>query len=134
MFRIVLDTNILISAVVFGGKPRKIIESVIRGTFDLYMSKPILDEMAGVLSSKKFKYDKGVVDLIVIEVESLSKIITVNTKITHIVEDPDDNMILECAVSAEADFIVSGDRHLLDIERYNNIHIVSASRFIEMMD
>ena len=131
MIRIVMDTNVLISAIGFGGKPRMVLENVIRGTVELFISRPILDEMAGGLSGRKFNYDTGIVNLIMAEIESLAKVVYARGTIKHIIEDPDDDRVLECAIAANADYIISGDRHLLDVVEYFKIKILSAAEFID---
>ena len=131
MLRIVLDTNILISAIVFGGKPREILEKIITNKIRLAILKDILDETDGVLSGKKFKYPPQVVYEIRNAIEELGEIIVPEKRINRIKKDPDDNRILECALTANADFIISGDNHLLEIKDFQNIPIISPAEFLE---
>ena len=64
---------------------------------------------------------------------TFSKIVTDRNIVSYIIEDPDDNMILECAVTLKVDYIVYDDKHLIDVDRYNNIQIMSLSKFVEMI-
>jgi len=131
MYKIVLDTNILISAIVFGGKPRKILNSIITGKIRFATSKYILEEVENVLSGKKFKYPPQVVHEIRNAIEELGELIEPEKKVNIIKKDPADNRILECAMAANADFIISGDHHLLELKQYKNIPIITTSEFLE---
>jgi uncharacterized protein len=131
MYKIVLDTNILISAIVFGGKPRKILNSVIAGKIEFATSKDILEEVEGVLSGKKYKYPVQVVYEIRNAIEELGEIVLPKKSVNRIKKDPDDNRILECALYAKADFIISGDNHLLELKQFNGIQIVNPTEFLE---
>jgi uncharacterized protein len=131
MLKIVLDTNVLISAIVFGGKPRKILEKIISGKSGFAVSKDILDEVDGVLSGKKFKYPSQAVYEIRNAIEELGEFVVPEIRINRITKDPDDNKILECAITAKADIIISGDSHLLELKKFNGIQIVSPAEFLE---
>jgi len=129
--KVVFDTNIYISALHFQGSiPRKILELVDAGNFQLFISKQIIAELRGVLRVK-FKYELSKLDLMEELILSISQVVEPRIKIKFIKEDPDDDRILECAVEGKADFIVTGDRHLLQIEEFRGIKITSARVFIE---
>ena len=131
--KIVLDTNVLISAIVFGGKPRKILESVIRGELTLFLSEDILDELKAVLQRPKFGFPSEVIRIILAELHTIGAIVTPSKRISAIQEDPDDNRILECAVEGSAKYIVSGDTHLLNLRQYLNIRIVSPDEYLVVL-
>lgn len=131
MLKVVFDTNIYISAIHFQGSvPRKILELADAGHFHLLISKQIIAEVRGVLRVK-FKYDLARLDLAEELIISISQVVDPRIKIKFIKEDPDDDKILECAVEGKADFVVSGDRHLLEIKEYKGIKIISARNFLE---
>jgi len=130
---IVLDTNVLISAIVFGGKPRKILEAVIRGELTLFLSEDILDELKAVLQRPKFGFPSEVIRTILAELHTIGTIVTPSKRIFAIQEDPDDNRILECAVEGSANYIVSGDTHLLNLRQYQNIRIVSPDEYLVIL-
>lgn len=131
MQKVVFDTNIYISALHFQGSiPRKILELVDAGNFQLFISKQIIAELRGVLRVK-FKYELSKLDLMEELILSISQVVEPRIKIKFIKEDPDDDRILECAVEGKADFIVTGDRHLLQIEEFRGIKITSARVFME---
>jgi uncharacterized protein len=133
LIKIVLDTNVLVSAVVFGGKSQKIIESVLGGLVHLVLSKEILDEFEGVLCRKKFGMSPQIVRSITNELESLCDIAMSERRVTVLTSDPYDNMVLECAAEAKADYIVSGDSHLLDLGEFEGIKIVNPAQFLEIV-
>ena len=134
MIRIVLDTNILISALLFGGKPEMVLERVLVGSVGLALSTDILAELEGVLCGKKFRYPPEVARSIVRELEAICEIVTPTRTITVVKADPYDNMILECAVEAKVDYVVSGDNHLLKLERFEDIQILTPAQFLEAVE
>ena len=131
MQTVVLDTNVIISAVVFGGNPRKVFELILEGRLSLVISFEILQEIGEVLGGKKFQYPEPVLHILMTELESLAKLVQPELKIKKITKDPDDNKFLECAVSGGADFIISGDIHLLELGSFQDIPNVSPSEFLE---
>lgn len=131
MFKVVFDSNIFISSIVYGGKPRKVFELAIEGKIELYISRVILEEVEEVLQRPKFKYPSQMIDLVITEIQNIAKIVTPRKNINYIKDDPEDNMILECAVESKADYIISGDEHLLNIKKYKNIQILNAAEFLE---
>jgi len=124
MIRVVIDTNVLISAFITYGKSRKVLDRVFTGKIRLLISPAILLEFEEVLSREKFGLTKTQVQRIVSLIIRSSEVIEPKTKITLITEDPDDNKILECAVDGRAKHIITGDSHLLKIRKYKNIRIV----------
>ena len=131
MKKIVLDTNVFISGVLFNGNCRIILNEVIEGKLKLFISEKILIEVADVLSRKKFDFPPEIIRHIITEIEQISEF--VSPKIEHkiISKDPDDNMIIDCAVESTADYIISGDNHLLEIKSYKNIKIISPRDFLD---
>lgn len=122
---LVLDTNVLISAVLFGGTPEAIVNLCRSGKTQLVTSDAILVELSGVLR-RKFGMEGRQVVAIVEELRSFAMVVVPATTLNVIEVDPDDNRVLECAAEARADFIVSGDtRHLLPLGEYDGISIVS---------
>jgi hypothetical protein len=133
LYKVVLDTNIFISAIVFGGKPRNILEYIIQDRIKLFISEEILDEISGILSGGKFRYPPQIVHTIVTQLESISEMVYPKVKIKEIKDDPDDNKFLECAVTGNADFIISGDAHLLKLGTYKGIRIISPAEFLTVV-
>jgi len=129
--RIVLDTNVLISAILFGGKPRRVLDLVISGSVDCTLSTGILDELKDVLQRPRFGFSADVCFHIIEELHGACDIISPSVSVDVIRSDPDDNRILECAVEAQAHFIVSGDRDLLDLGKFKKIRILSPADYLK---
>lgn len=128
--RIVLDTNVLISAIAFGGRPREVLEKVISGTFAMAISAEMLAEFQGVLEGRKFRYPSAIVRTIVNELLAVSELVRPTMKVEQIKADPADNRILECALESRAACIVTGDRHLLELGQFEGISILDVAAFL----
>ena len=128
---VVLDTNVLISAFLFGGAPREIVELIVAGVIDCSLSPVILDEVRGVLKRPKFGLSPRQVMSLVEELGSLCEVVNPSASIHKVIADPDDDRVLECAVEARADVIVSGDIHLLELGKYKNILILNPSGLLQ---
>ncbi len=128
---IALDTNVIISALLFGGNPRRVLEMVLSQAVRMAVSRQILDEVEGVLRGRKFRYPPEIALNIIRELESISEVVVPVRRMNVIRADPYDNMILECAVTANADYIVSGDAQLLELIQFQRIRIVSPAHFLD---
>ena len=131
MIKVVLDTNILISAILFGGNPRKILSLIIDNKIQAFISPFIIFELKEVLR-KKFNFPLEILE----ELEELIKekfIIVYPKKTINLIKEVlADNRILECAVEAKADFLISGDtKHILKLKKINKTKIVSVNEFLE---
>jgi len=128
--RIVCDTNVLISGVVFGGHARTIMDLARRGIVDNCISPEILAECERVLQRRKFGLSFtdvfGVMDLF----QQTYTVVYPKIRIRAVADDPDDDCILEAADAARAECVISGDRHLLALDRWNQCGILSPARFI----
>jgi putative PIN family toxin of toxin-antitoxin system len=128
---LVLDTNIYLSAILFGGKPEQIIELARQNQVRIFISEPILAEIKKVLA-QKFHWGKTKISTATAEIKSLTCKIDHLPDINIISSDPPDNIILATATASQADFIISGDHHLLDLKHFRNIPILTPSQFFEM--
>ena len=130
MTKATADTNILISALVFRrGKPAELLRMALEGEISLTVSQAILDEMADVLSRKFSASPEEVAEATII-VRQAARVVTPSVQLDVIKEDPPDNRVLECAVTAGSDFIVTGDKDLLRLGRYDAIRIVTVADFL----
>ena len=127
--RIVLDTNVIVSALVFGGLPRRVFEMVEDGHCEFYYSADIERETRRVLHDK-FGWDEERLDRYLPVLWGLGERVTPRHRVTAVKDDPDDNCILECAIAAGADVIVSGDGHLLRLTAYEGISILTPRAFV----
>lgn len=129
--KIVFDTNIYISAFVIpGGNAEKAYLHAIHGDFELCTSIAILTELARKLE-EKFGWEKRHIARLLASIGRLATTLK-TTPWLHVVLDEPDNRILECAVAAAADFVVTGDSHLLKLGTYNDVAIISLSAFLSM--
>ncbi|UCH80614.1 MAG: putative toxin-antitoxin system toxin component, PIN family [Nitrospiraceae bacterium] len=127
--RVVFDSNIFISALVIpGSKAEKAIKRIIEGTDSLILSKVIIDEVLTVLA-KKFGSDREHISRTAIYIADLGEIINPSKKLKIVKDDPD-NRILECAMSGKAELIVTGDKELLSLGKFQNIKIVSLRDYL----
>jgi hypothetical protein len=128
--RVVADTNVFISALMFGGLPGVFLDLALRRRFTLVTSMALLDELDEKLRGK-FAVSERDALAIRAKLEGNATLADPDFGLNAVPEDPDDNRVLECAVAGKADLIVSGDRHLLRIESYDGIAIVSVRQFLE---
>ena len=127
---IVCDTNVLISGVLFSGHSREILRLASRGVITNAISPDILEEVEKVLGRQKFGLDPQQVFSIMALFRGTFPLVSSSCRIDVIQDDPDDNRILEAACAAEADFIISGDKHLRDLDQWQDIRIVTPSQFM----
>ena len=132
--RIVCDTNIFISALRFGGNLDKIIELAREGDIELITSPFILHEFERVLI-QKFHYKKEDAKSFRKNIEKICLQVNPTTRVSVIKQKEDDNRILECALEAKADYIVTGDtKHILPLKNFQGIKIVRAAQFLEKFE
>jgi len=130
MRKVVLDTNVYISALAFGGKPLDILIWAEVGLFELFVSSAILFELREKLV-QKFGWSEKRTRLAIERIFNIAKVVVPQMKIRECL-DPDDDKILECAVEAGADYIVTGDkRHLLKFKEFRGIRIISPAEFLQ---
>jgi putative PIN family toxin of toxin-antitoxin system len=132
--RVVLDSNIFISAFLFGGLPERVISYAIEGAVQCFISPAMLDEIRGVLQRRKFGLSAEQALAIVEEIHAMCRVVAPKGRINAVAADPDDNRVLECAIAAEADAIVSGDSHLLMLKRWRGMLIVDPATFVRTME
>ena len=129
--KIVLDTNVFISGIFFGGPPSQIFQSWRKSQIKIVLTEQILEEYQRVGEELSAKYPS-------INIEPIIELFTifgefVETKgITEtICEDPDDNKFIECAIASKSKLIVSGDKHLLKISGYKEIEVFKPRQFVD---
>lgn len=131
MHRVVLDTNIFVSSIFWKkGNPHKVVMLSLEGKVNVFTSLPVLEELTKVLR-RDFEEPEELVQRQVGLILKYAKVIRPKMKLKVIREDPADDKILECAVSCKADYIISGDHHLLKCKEYKRTKIVSAKEFLE---
>ena len=126
----VFDTNIFVSALAIpGGQAERAIDLVIDARVNLCISKEIIHEVLGVLAQK---FSKGTEELArtAVFLSELAELVMPRKKLA-VLDDEPDNRILECAVTGHADIIVTGDRAMLDLKKYQEIRILSLRQFLD---
>jgi putative PIN family toxin of toxin-antitoxin system len=131
VIRVVLDTNVLVSGLLFGGAPGKLLDLWKKATIRLIMSRGMLDEFLRVLAYPKLRLSEEEIHyLLYVEVLPYVEMVQVAPGPVLILPDPSDDMFLHCAVAAGAKYIISGDRHLLQLKSYKRIKILSPAEFL----
>jgi len=135
--RVVADTNVVVSAFLWGGKPRRLIELGINQLVTLVTSETLLHELADVLSRRKCKSQLLQLDL------SVEDLLTAYRRFCEIArhaeirptvrKDSDDDAVLACALGGAADYIVTGDAHLLNLKHYHAIPILAVNEFLALL-
>ncbi|MBZ1348450.1 MAG: putative toxin-antitoxin system toxin component, PIN family [Candidatus Nealsonbacteria bacterium] len=134
--RVVIDTNIFISGIFFGGKPRKILNLIEKKVIIPCFNVLTFTELEFLLRNEKFNSQKKLlsfsIDDFIDKIKERSLIFLQPSKVPVIIkEDLADNYIIACAISARASFIISGDKHLLKLKKFKNISIVSPKEFFQ---
>jgi putative PIN family toxin of toxin-antitoxin system len=129
--KVVLDTNIYVSALGWNGPERSLYELCLDGKVDLFISEFIVNELLRVLAYPKFNFPLPhriafIQDLL--RVANTVEVVNIPDLIT---DDPDDNNILGCAEAAGADYLITGDSHLLSLASYGSIIICAAAAFLK---
>jgi hypothetical protein len=129
--KVVVDTNVLVSALLFGGKPGKLIPLWQRCTIRPLAPKEIIDEYLRVLTYPKFKLSEEDINFLLYhEILPYCEVIDVHPGPRIIRKDPADDKFIRCALAGKAKFIISGDHHLLALKSYQKIKILSPSDFL----
>ena len=129
-----LDTNVLISGLLFEGPPRRVLRSAIAGKFQLALSPAILQELAEVLARPKFGLSSEYVRTASRELEEISTLVQPKHRHQVAVRDPKDQIIIDCAVEGGSSYIVTGDQDLLVLHQVAEIPIVSPVSYLELAE
>ncbi len=133
--RAVLDCNIVISAILFKGRISVLVESWKSGAFQLLVCAEMIEEWARVLTYPKFQLsDEDIHHIIEKEILPYVEPVRIGEIPDAIKDDPQDNIYLACAEQGKANFLVSGDTHLLKLRNFRNIPIVTAAEFLKLLD
>lgn len=134
MPRVVADTNILVSAFISSGAPRRVFERVLEGRLTLIASHETLEEFERVISREKFGLPKEVAAGIADLVKAVSVVVEPKEKLKVIQRDPKDNLFLECAIAGSAEYIVTGDNDLLSLNEFKRVKIVKSEELLELLN
>ena len=130
--KIVIDTNNLISALGWEGKSKELFRRVISKEYDLFISIKQITELKRVVNYPKFSFSEEQKKKFMEILFEVATIIDTTIILRVITEDIDDNILLECASEAKADYIISGDEHLKKLKAFGEIKIVSVDEFLRI--
>ena len=133
MKRVVADTNVLVSALQFGGKPKQLLDLASDGQVDLAISETIIAETLRVLRDKFHRSPEWVAEADR-QLRVITRFVQPTESIQVIKADPTDDRILECAVAAEAEVIVSGDSHLVSLGSFRGMPIQRVAAFLGSLE
>jgi len=132
--RVVLDTNVLVSALLFRGELSKIVGLWQKGKIIPVISKETFHELRTPLGYPKFSLTQEEIDSIIEnEILPYFEIVEVVKEVKGVCRDPEDDKFISCALSASADCIVSGDKDLFDLKQHKSAKIIKASDFLKMV-
>lgn len=133
--RLVLDTNVVVSGLLWHGAPAELLDTAKRDETELCTSRILLAELTRILQRPRFAQAivaSGLgLDELVLGYAELATLVQPEPIPPTVLDDPDDDHVLACALAAEADYIVSGDRHLLALQRFKDIPIVRVIEAVE---
>jgi putative PIN family toxin of toxin-antitoxin system len=131
--KIVIDTNVVVSALFFGGKPEKLLQYAIRESINAVVSKEIIDEYNELSLRMTSKYPEKQKRFPLDDFISACAVVHPSRKIT-VCRDSDDNKFLECATEAKCLYVVSGDNDLLDLKSFEGVEIITVAQFFERFE
>ena len=138
MIRVVFDTNIIVSGTLWRGTPHLVLQAAGAGRVKALVSEALLDELKDVIERSKFSKrltSLGITSTQVVEnYAAITEAVEVEIIEQRVIADADDDQVLACALSGHADYVVSGDPHLLEIKQYQSIPILAASDFLALLD
>lgn len=134
MIRLVLDTSTLISALGWKkGNPRKIFEDCLSGKYQLIESIDLINEFLKVFNRDKFSFiSKEDKQEFIVRLFEICNLVEPKTKLNIIEDDPEDNIVLECALEGNANYIISSDSHVLKLKEFKGIKIVNPKEFLDL--
>lgn len=133
--RLVLDTNVLVSALITNGKPKELLLRAASGEFQLVLSVEILREFVAVIDDakiRKYVAEEEIIEFLEV-LGIIGQIVKVKSRTKIVEEDPSDDVVLNTAYDGKCDYVVSGDNDLLRIEESRMIKIVTARRMLELL-
>jgi len=131
--KVVLDTNILVSAWLWEGNESKIVELIENGLVIGYTSLQLIQEFEKVMSYPKFRLSEEEIASAIGYYQIILRTIEPKIVVNIICDDPADNRVLDCALSANVNAIITGDKHLLELGKFKNITILTSTEFLKFI-
>jgi putative PIN family toxin of toxin-antitoxin system len=130
--RVVADTNVVVSGLLWRGNPRRVLDAARDGIIELFTSIALLEELEDVLSREKFAPRLEAAEVtareLVLGYAALAAVVEAPPIEPVILADPDDDAVLACALAARCEVVASGDNHLVDLRQYKEVRILTASQ------
>lgn len=137
MVRAVVDTNVFVSGATGSSSPAEVLDSWREGHYVLVTSESIIEEIAEVLRRPKIRKFTGLAERdikgIINSLETRAFVVAGEIEVDLVEDDPEDNKFLACAIEGLADYIVTGDKHLLSIVEYQGIEVVKPREFLKKL-
>lgn len=135
--RVVFDTNVVISGRLWSDSPKSALDAVYQNRATLLISEAMLDELKDVLSRPKFARRLAQLEINAVEIVEdhlrFTEVIDASPLPSPASSDPDDDLILAWAVAGKADYVVTGDPHLLTLQKFEGISILTVTGFLEQV-
>ncbi len=132
--RLVVDTNIMISALGWRGQEYTLMNMIFEGEADLYFSPEILSEFQKVAKRPRFGFTGDDIEEYIVALLEIGTLVVPENRVEIIKVDLSDNMFLECALEVNADYLVSGDEHLLKLKEFKSTRIVKAGKVLQHIE
>jgi len=130
--RAVLDTNVVVSAAFFGGRPRVVLDAWADGKVEVVVTPSILDEYLRVCDRLRASYPDADYQALLFELAAHGILVSDSDEAVGVTSDPDDDKFMACAAEADA-IVVSGDRHLLDVDGWAGVRVMTPSQFLDAL-
>jgi uncharacterized protein len=129
--KVVFDSNVWVSSFAFKGRVRNLIDAVLTRRIEVVVSPEIIEETIGVLAGRKFGFPNVLIAEIERQMREMARVVRPDVRVKVVRRDSDDDRILECALAAGADAIITGDEDLLSIGVFRGIRIISPGDFLD---
>ena len=131
--KVVIDTNVFVSGLTFAGKPREVLDLVWNGEIEVYISPFIFSELEKALKVV-FSWSNNQIEQAIKEIKDKTILVEPKNRVHAITRKDDDNRILECALEAKANYLITGDKkHLLPLKEYQEVKIVPPMEFLGIL-
>lgn len=131
--RIVLDTNVWLSGLLFGGQPERVLRLFADNSVVVVISEELLSELRRIVAHK-FSLYAPQLDLLEASIRESAELVKLGSHTINVSRDPDDNKVIETAIIGECSYIVSGDKDLLVLEKYQELKIMTPAEFMQIMN
>ncbi len=131
--KIVLDTNIVVSALIFGGVPRKVTDLIVDKAFRPVMSEELMTELRRVIT-ERFPRARHEIEIYERLLRRYAIWVPLGSQTVVVSRDPDDNKFIETALVSDAEYIVSGDKDLTELKQYDQVKIIKLAEFLKLFD